>query len=90
MGLPLRGVSSLDERSQPFASRGVSEFFQRLCFYLANSFPCHVEILADLFERMVRPFSNAEPHPKHLFFPWREGSQDFSGLLGQAHPYDSL
>ena len=49
------------------AFRG-AELAQSLGFDLANAFASDVELLADLFERMLALAADSETKPNHLFF----------------------
>jgi len=62
----------------------VTQFAQRFRFDLPNSLPCHLKILADFFEGMVRFFADAEAHPQHLLFAWCQGVQNPRSLIGKV------
>ena len=48
---------------------GVPQFPQCLGLDLPYPFPCDIEILSHLFQRMICLFSYPKPHPQDLFFP---------------------
>src|SRR5262250_217975 len=67
-----RGSAALDERAQALAARGVPELPQRLGLDLPDALAGHLEILAHLFQRVVRLLPDAEPHPEDLLLARRE------------------
>ena len=58
--------------TQLLASGGMAQFLERLDFDLPDPFPGEIEVLADLFERVLATDANAEPHPDYLLFPLGE------------------
>jgi hypothetical protein len=47
----------------------------RFGFNLTNSFTRDSKVLSDLFQRVVRFFTDTEPHSKNFFFPVVSGWQ---------------
>ncbi len=58
----------VEEAPQVFGTTGVPELSERLGFDLADAFACHVELLADLLERVVGIHVDTETHTQHLGF----------------------
>src|SRR5512133_202426 len=81
---------ALDEALQPFRPRGVPELPERLRLDLADALARHLEVLADLLERVVALLPDAEAHPEDLLLARGEGGEDLPGLLGQVHVDDRV
>src|SRR4051794_12193259 len=90
-------VRSADLRSRPWATSTVAkeaaqlaatarvlELAQRLGFDLADALACHVELLADLFQRVVGVHADAEAHPQHALLARGQAGQDPGGRLAQV------
>jgi len=65
-------VSVVQETPQLPAPARVLQLAQRLCLDLANAFARHVELLADLFLRVVGVHADTEAHSQHAFFARRQ------------------
>src|ERR1700733_11129732 len=66
------------------------ELAKRLRFDLANALARHLEVLADLFERMVALLADAEAHSENLLLPRRQRLEHLPRLLGEVHVDDRL
>src|SRR5205814_2856162 len=74
----------LEERAQLLRARRVAELAQRLRLDLADALARDVELLADLFERVVGVHLDAEAHAQHLRLARRERIEHVLGRLAQA------
>src|SRR6266542_3260530 len=81
---------ALDEALQALRARRVPELPQRLRLDLPDALACHLEVLADLLERVIALLPDAEPHPEHLLLAGGEGGEHLPGLLGQVHVDDRV
>src|SRR5690348_6941925 len=68
----------IQERPQLLAARGMPQLAQGLGFDLADALAGDVELLADLFQRVVGVHVNAEAHAQHLGFARREACEHFA------------
>src|SRR5262245_36888356 len=59
-------LSILDERPEIAATQRVAQLPERLGLDLADALARHLEALADLFERVLALFADAEPEPQDL------------------------
>src|SRR5665213_1448474 len=57
------------------------ELPKRFGFDLPDAFACYVELLADLFERVLAFAADAEAEPDHLFLFGRQGLEDTGSLV---------
>src|ERR1022692_1585371 len=73
----------LQKRTQPVASARVTQLPQRLRLNLPDTLPCHREILAHLFKRVLAAVFQAEPHLDDLLFARGERLQHLRGLLAK-------
>jgi len=62
----------MEEASENPRSARVMQLPQRLGLDLADALARHRELLADLFQRVVRIHADAEAHAQHALFAWRE------------------
>lgn len=53
----------------------MAQFPQGLGLDLADAFPCHLKILTDFLEGMVRRFTDPKPFTEHLLLARRQGFQ---------------
>src|SRR4029453_1650719 len=74
-----RGLA-LDERLERPAAARVAQLAQRLGFDLADALARDVEVLADLFERMVGALPDAEAHLDDALLARREGRETAARL----------
>src|ERR1017187_3533960 len=84
------------ERAEAASPFWGAKLAKRFGFDLANSFARDVELLADLFERVLALAADAEAHPDHFLLLGREGLEDAGGFIadvgfnhgvdGGAHP----
>src|ERR1700735_2899832 len=84
------GGSALDERLQLLRTRRMAKLPQRLRLDLADALAGDLEVLPDLFERVIALLADPEAHPEDLLLARREGLQHLPGLLGQVHVDDRL
>src|ERR1700689_4859394 len=77
--------SVLDERLEPLAARRMPQLAQRLRFDLPDPLARHLEVLTDLFERVIRLLADAEPHAQHLLLARRQGGEHLAGLVREVH-----
>src|SRR4029079_6237363 len=75
---------------QLLRARRVAQLAERLRLDLADALPRDLEVLADLFERVVRLLADAEAHAEDLLLARRQGLQDLTRLLGEVHVDDRL
>src|SRR5205814_8278675 len=70
----LRRLLSLliEQALQQLAPRRMAQLAQRLGLDLAYALARHIELLADLFQRVVSGHLDAEAHPQHLRFARRQ------------------
>src|SRR5712692_1652234 len=64
---------TLHEAFKFFAAAGMAQFAQRLGLNLPDALARHREILADLFERMIRVLPNPEPLAQDPLFAGGQG-----------------
>ena len=53
----------------------MAQLAQGLGFNLANSLPCYVKVLPNLFKGVILDFIDPKAHAQHLFLSWSESSQ---------------
>src|SRR6185312_4532371 len=75
--------SVVEKAAQLAAPARVLELAQRLGLDLADALARHVELLADLLERMVGVHADAEAHPQHALLAWRQARQHPRRRLAQ-------
>src|SRR5450631_768941 len=75
---------ALEERAQLLRARRMAQLPQRLRLDLADALARHVELLADLFERVVGVHLDAEAHAQDLRFARRERIEHVLGRLAKA------
>ena len=74
-------AKGIQQRSQSFAAPAL-EFVERLCLNLADPFPSHCKIPANLLESVRVAVIESEPHPDDLFLAIAQNLQDCCrGLL---------
>src|SRR5688572_65516 len=74
----------IEEALQPLRARGVPQLPQRLGLDLAYALARDVELLADLFQRVVGRHLDAEAHAQDLRLAGREGVEHFLGDVAQG------
>src|SRR5688572_31880985 len=75
---------ALEERAQLLRARRVAQLAQRLRLDLPDALARHVELLADLFQRVVGVHLDAEAHAQHLGLARRERIEHVLGRFAQA------
>src|SRR5665213_3972957 len=75
---------AFEEAAQLFRARRVPQLAQRLRLDLANALARDVELLADLFQRVVGVHLDAEAHPQHLRLARRQRVEDVLADIAQA------
>src|SRR3954454_531046 len=75
------------QRSQPSSPFRGPKLAKRLGLDLPDSLPCDIELLSDLFQRMLALAADPEPHPDHLLLLRGEGLQDTGRLVANV-PFD--
>src|SRR6476620_3977769 len=74
-------LQALDETAELFAPARMAQLPESLGFNLSDAFAGDLEVLADLFQRVISRLTDAETFAQHLFFPRRqclEGAVDLS------------
>src|SRR5207247_9998990 len=61
-------LQAFDEALELLASTRMTQLAEGLGLDLPDPFPCHLEILADLLQRVIGALSAPEPFPEDLFF----------------------
>src|SRR5439155_4130474 len=72
-----------EKRAKLAAPRGMAQLAKRLRFNLADALAGDGEALTDLFERVLAPVADAEPHLDHFLFARRQRLEHRFGLLLQ-------
>ncbi len=62
----------------------MAQFSQGLGFYLPNTLPCHIKLLADFLKGVVGGHVDAETHAQHFGFTRGEAGEYFVGGFTQA------
>ena len=65
-------------------ARRVTQLAQCLGLDLTNTLTGHIELLAHLFQCVIRVHADTEAHSEHFRFPRGEAGQDFRGGLAQT------
>ena len=73
--------TGVQERAQPVAAAGMTQFAEGLGFDLANALASDGEVLADLFECVLASILQPEPHLDYFFLARAESFQNFRGLF---------
>src|SRR5438045_2994425 len=63
-----KAALAFNERLEPLRARRVAQLAQRLGLDLADALARDLEVLADLFQRVVALLADAEAHAQNLFF----------------------
>ena len=69
---------------------GRAQLAQRLRFYLANTLAGDVELLPDLFKRVLALATNSEAEPDDFLFFWRERLQNVRGFIAYIRIDNSI
>src|SRR5665213_4330174 len=69
------------QRAQAPGPFGSPELPKRFGFDLPNAFACDVELLTDLFKRVLAFAADAEAEPDHLLLFGRQGLEDTGSLV---------
>src|SRR5215472_9855028 len=77
--------STFDKALQLLATAWVAELAQGFRFDLANALASHLEILPDLFQRVVALFSDAKAHSEDLLLARRERLENLPSLFREVH-----
>src|SRR5512139_409178 len=87
-GAPLSRL--LDEALELLAPARVAQLPERLGLDLADALAGDLELLAHLFQRVVRVFADAETPPKHLLLAVRQRVQHLADLQVEVVPDGEL
>src|SRR4249920_3493141 len=74
-------ASVLDERLEALRARRMPQLAQRLRLDLADALARDLEVLADLFERVVALLADAEAHAQDLLLARRQRLEHAAGAL---------
>src|SRR5262245_36674336 len=77
-------AGSVDEALQDPTPARMAQLAQRLRLDLADALARHLEVLPDLFERVVAVLADAEAHHQHLLLARRERRQHLARVLREA------
>src|SRR5690606_14487960 len=83
-------ASALHEALELLRAARVTELAERLGFDLADALAGHLEVLADLFERVIALFADAEAHAQDLLLARGQRLQHLPRLLAQVHVDDGV
>src|SRR5438093_11956570 len=83
-------LQAFDEALELLASTRMTQLAEGLGLDLPDPFPRHLEILADLLQRVIGALSDPEPFPQDLSFARRECLQRIVDLSLQFDPNRSL
>src|SRR5262249_53934661 len=82
--------SVFDERLEPLAARRMAELAERFCLDLADALARDLEVLADLFERVVALLADAEPHAQDLLLARGQRREHLPRLICEVHADHAL
>src|SRR6056297_2043309 len=81
---PSRKSLQVEEASELLRAGRMAQLAQGLGFYLPDALARDIELLADLFERVVGVHVDAEAHAQHLGLARRKPAQHLLHRVGQA------
>src|SRR5512133_2305740 len=84
------GRLALHEALEPLRPARVAQLSQRLRLDLPDALARHLEVLADLLERVVALLPDAEAHAEDLLLARRERGEHLPRLLGEVHVDDRV
>src|SRR5256886_9803755 len=83
-------LQAFDEALELLASIRMTQLAEGLGLDLPDPFPCHLEILTDLLQRVIGALSDPEPFPADLFFARRMCLSRIVALTLRISPNFSL